>query len=185
MFRTRRRAGTRPRRRGRLILILGGASSGKSTTALRMGGRVGRRAFVATAEALDHEMVTRIRRHQADRGPDWETAEVPVEVTEWLRAKGRSYRSIVLDCLTLWLSNLHQRGWTDEAIANHVAALIAAARASDARVVMVSNELGMGIVPMDPGTRHFRDLMGQANQQVAAAADEVYLLTAGIARRLK
>lgn len=172
-------------RQGRLILVLGGGASGKSTAALLMAGRTGRRAFVATAEALDDEMASRIRRHQVDRGPAWETAEVPVEVAEWLRAKGRGYRGIVLDCLTLWLSNLRERGMTDEGVSSQVSGLIAAARTSCARVVMVSNELGMGIVPPEAGSRRFRDLMGQANQRVAAAADEVYLVTAGIPQRLK
>jgi adenosylcobinamide kinase/adenosylcobinamide-phosphate guanylyltransferase len=184
MARAMRRTKTRPRQ-GRLILVLGGASCGKSTAALLMASPTGRRAFVATAEALDAEMASRIRRHQVARGPDWETAEVPVEVAEWLRAKGRGYRSIVLDCLTLWLSNLRERGTTDEAILTHVSALIAAARASGARVVMVSNELGMGIVPSEAGSRSFRELMGQANQEIAAAADEVYLVTAGISQKIK
>jgi adenosylcobinamide kinase/adenosylcobinamide-phosphate guanylyltransferase len=179
-----RRTKTGPRQ-GRLILVLGGASSGKSTAALLMASPTGRRAFVATAEALDAEMASRICRHQVARGPDWETAEVPIELAEWLRAKGRGYRSIVVDCLTLWLSNLRGRGMDDEAIASEVSALIAAVRMSGARVVMVSNELGMGIVPPDPATRKFRDLMGCMNQQVAAAADEVYLMTAGISQKMK
>jgi adenosylcobinamide kinase / adenosylcobinamide-phosphate guanylyltransferase len=140
---------------------------------------------VATAEARDDEMASRIRRHQLGRGIGWETAEVPIEVAEWLRAKGRGYGSIVLDCLTLWLSNLMERGVTDQAASGLVSALIAAARMSGARVVIVSNEVGMGIVPLDPQTRKFRDLMGQMNQHIAAAADEVYLFTAGIRQRIK
>jgi adenosylcobinamide kinase/adenosylcobinamide-phosphate guanylyltransferase len=185
MVRPTRRVKTRPRRGGRLILVLGGASSGKSTAALTIAYRTGRRAFVATAEALDAEMASRIGRHQTTRGQEWETAEVPVEVAEWLRAKGRSYRSIVLDCLTLWLSNLRERGVSDEGVSSHISALIAAARMSGSRVVMVSNELGMGIVPPEAGSRKFRELMGQANQQIAAAADEVYVVTAGIRQKIK
>jgi adenosylcobinamide kinase/adenosylcobinamide-phosphate guanylyltransferase len=150
-----------------------------------MAGRTGRRAFVATAEALDDEMASRIRRHQLGRDAGWETAEVPIEVAEWLRAKGRGYRSIVVDCLTLWLSNLMERGAADQAVPGLVSALIASARMSGACVVIVSNEVGMGIVPLDPRTRKFRDLMGQMNQQIAAAADEVYLFTAGIRQRIK
>jgi adenosylcobinamide kinase/adenosylcobinamide-phosphate guanylyltransferase len=110
---------------------------------------------------------------------------VPIELAEWLRAKGQGYRSIVVDCLTLWLSNLRMRGIADEVIPTLVDALIAAVRTSGARVVIVSNELGMGIVPPDPATRKFRDLMGYMNQQIAAAADEVYLMTAGISQKLK
>jgi adenosylcobinamide kinase/adenosylcobinamide-phosphate guanylyltransferase len=172
-------------RSGRLILVLGGASSGKSTAALKLAGPKGRRAFVATAEARDDEMTSRIRRHQLDRGRGWETAEVPIEIAEWLRSKGRGYRTIVLDCLTVWLSNLRERDMTDEAVAGQVSSLITAARASQARVVVVSNELGLGLVPQESGSRKFRELMGQTNQQVAAGADEVYFVTAGILQQVK
>jgi adenosylcobinamide kinase/adenosylcobinamide-phosphate guanylyltransferase len=179
------RGAKKSRRPGRLILVLGGASSGKSRAALMLAGRSGRRAFIATAEALDDEMASRIRRHQRDRGSEWETAEVPIEIAEWLRAKGRGYRTIVLDCLTLWLSNIRERGIADETVAMHVAALIAAARTSQARVILVSNELGLGMVPQETGSRKFRELMGQTNQQVSAEADEVYFVTAGIRQKVK
>jgi adenosylcobinamide kinase/adenosylcobinamide-phosphate guanylyltransferase len=182
---TTNRRRTKRAAQARLIMVVGGAASGKSTTALKLAGRTGRKAFLATAEALDDEMTDRIRRHQLHRGPGWETAEVPIEVAEWLRAKGRGYRSIVLDCLTLWLSNLMERGRTSEAISREITQLIAAARVSRALVVIVSNELGMGLVPVESRSRRFRDLMGQMNQRIAAAADEVYFLMAGIPLKLK
>ena len=173
------------RRSGRLVLVLGGAASGKSAEALTLAGQTGRQVFVATAEALDPEMAARICRHQQARSTDWETAEVPVDVAEWLRAKGPGYDSIVVDCLTLWLSNLRDRGLANSAIAAQVSLLVAAARRSRARVVFVSNELGAGLVPSEAGSRTFRDLMGQTNQQIAAAADDVYLVTAGIRQKIK
>src|SRR5689334_19092756 len=92
--------------RGTLILVLGGAASGKSQAALDLAGQVGPRAFVATGQALDREMKARIDRHQATRSSDWITAEVPTEIAKWLIENGKNYQTIVIDCLTLWLSNL-------------------------------------------------------------------------------
>ena len=94
--------------RGRLILVLGGAASGKSQAALDLAGQAGPRAFVATGQALDREMKARIKRHQATRSSDWMTAEVPTEVTKWCSENGKHYQTIVLDCLTLWLSNVQR-----------------------------------------------------------------------------
>src|SRR3977135_1834597 len=91
--------------RSRLILVLGGAASGKSQAALDLAGQTGPRAFVATGQALDREMKARIKRHQAIRSSDWMTAEVPTDVTKWCSENGKHYQAIVLDCLTLWLSN--------------------------------------------------------------------------------
>ena len=190
---TGKRARRLPRRRrqGRLILVLGGASSGKSEVALTLTGRStgrSRQAFIATGEPLDAEMAEKIRRHRAARGSAWETVEVPIELTEWFAAKGRAYRTIVVDCLTLWLSNLIGRGTSAEKISGMVSDLLTTIRSlvhSGARVVLVSNELGLGIVPVDVGTRRFRDLAGRANQQVAAAADEVHVVISGLSIRLK
>ena len=177
---------TRNRRReSRLILVLGGAASGKSELALDLAGQVGPRVFVATGQALDREMKVRIERHQATRSSDWETAEVPADLAKWFSNNGKSYQTIVLDCLTLWLSNLQRRRLRDVAVSEATANLLQAIRATRARVVMVSNELGLGLVPATKAVRAFRDLAGRVNQQVAAEADEVYLTISGLPVRLK
>ena len=171
--------------RSKLILVLGGAASGKSQAALDLAGQVGPRAFVATGEALDREMAARIERHQAMRSSDWVTAEIPADLAVWFTANGPSYQTIVLDCLTLWLSNLQGRRQRDLAVLEATADLLHAIRATRARVVVVSNELGLGLVPATKAVRAFRDLAGRVNQQVAAEANEVYLTISGLPLRLK
>jgi adenosylcobinamide kinase / adenosylcobinamide-phosphate guanylyltransferase len=171
--------------RSKLILVLGGAASGKSQAALDLAGQVGPRAFVATGQALDREMKARIERHQATRSSDWETAEVPTDLALWFKVNGNNYQSIILDCLTLWLSNLQGRRLRDVAVSEATADLLHVIRATRARVVIVSNELGLGLVPATKAVRAFRDLAGRVNQQVAAEADEVYLTISGLPLRLK
>ena len=173
------------RGRSKLILVLGGAASGKSQAALDLAGQVGPRAFVATGQALDREMKTRIERHQAARSSDWETAEVPVDIAAWISRNGHDYQAIVIDCLTLWLSNLRGRRLRDLAVSEAMAELLHAIRTTRARVVIVSNELGLGLVPATKAVRAFRDLAGRVNQQVAAEANEVYLTISGLPLRLK
>jgi adenosylcobinamide kinase/adenosylcobinamide-phosphate guanylyltransferase len=171
--------------RSRLILVIGGASSGKSDKALELAGCESPRIFVATGQALDEEMGERIRRHRSSRGEEWETAEVPVDLVKWFEAHRGRYRTIVLDCITFWLSNVQRVGVPTYEIERLVSVLIAHMGRADARVIVVTNELGMGIVPFDSGTRRFRDLAGTINRQLAAAADEVYLSVAGLSLQLK
>jgi len=171
--------------RSKLILVLGGAASGKSQAALDLAGKVEPRAFVATGQALDREMTARIEQHRATRSSDWVTAEVPADLAVWFTANGPSYQTIVLDCLTLWLSNLRGRRLRNLAVSDATADLLHAIRATRARVVIVSNELGLGLVPATKVVRGFRDLAGRVNQQVAAEADEVYLTISGLPLRLK
>lgn len=173
------------RGRSKLIFVLGGAASGKSQVALDLAGKLGPRAFVATGQALDREMTVRIERHQATRASDWETAEVPADLAEWFSDNSQRYQTIVLDCLTLWLSNLKGRRLNDSAVADATADLLRAIRTTKALVVIVSNELGLGLVPATKSVRGFRDLAGRVNQQVAAEADEVYLTVSGLPLRLK
>jgi adenosylcobinamide kinase/adenosylcobinamide-phosphate guanylyltransferase len=171
--------------RSKLIFILGGAASGKSQAALDLAGEGIPRAFVATGQALDREMRVRIERHKAARPSDWKTAEVPVDLAEWFRGNKHIYQVIILDCLTLWLSNLRVRRLDDLAVSEATEDLLHAIRAAKARVVIVSNELGLGLVPATKPVRAFRDMAGRINQQVAAEADEVYLTISGIALRVK
>lgn len=173
------------RGRSKLIFVLGGAASGKSQVALDLAGKLGPRAFVATGQALDREMKVRIARHQATRASDWETAEVPADLAEWFSSNSQQYQTIVLDCLTLWLSNLKGRRLNDLAVVAATVDLLRAIRTTKALVVIVSNELGLGLVPATKAVRGFRDLAGRVNQQVAAEADEVYLTVSGLPLRLK
>lgn len=171
--------------KGRLILLIGGAASGKSQRALDLAGRTKHRVFVATAQALDDEMALRIQRHRQGRGASWTTAEVPIDLIQWFEKDVHNHRAIVLDCLTLWLSNLKGRGSSDGEVTRLTAELIRVIGGVNARVVVVTNEVGMGLVPMEPATRQFRDLAGLVNQQFAEAADEVHLVVSGLMVRLK
>ncbi len=177
----------RPVRRAhsRIILVLGGASSGKSEVALRLAGSQEPRAFIATGQGLDDEMAARIARHQAARSADWETVEEPLEVEAWFAKQGTRYRTILFDCVTLWVSNLVGTGLKESVVLARAETLVQRMRTTAARVVIVSNELGLGLVPADPSTRAFRDLAGRVNQRLAAGADEVHLVVSGISLQMK
>lgn len=174
-----------PTRRSHLVVVLGGAASGKSEAALRLAGSKRPKVFVATGQGLDEEMSARIARHQATRTPDWTTAEVPNELVAWFKGSGKKYRTIVVDCVTLWLNNLHADKRNRVAITKHVTELLHAMRRTPATVVIVSNELGLGLVPVKRSVRAFRDVAGRVNQQIVAEADEVYLVVSGLSLRLK
>ncbi|GJL70174.1 MAG: adenosylcobinamide kinase/adenosylcobinamide phosphate guanyltransferase [Nitrospirales bacterium] len=168
-----------------LIFVLGGARSGKSTFALQQGKAKSPRAFVATGEPFDQEMAGRIQKHQRSRGRGWATIEISTRISEWLAEEGSSYPSIVVDCLTLWLNNLLRDKVRPSQVPTHVRAFLRSARACRGQVVVVSNELGLGLVPGDAISRSFRDVAGRMNQLVAAEADEVYFLVSGLPLRLK
>jgi adenosylcobinamide kinase / adenosylcobinamide-phosphate guanylyltransferase len=170
-----------------ITLVTGGASSGKSDVALNLVSTAGRRVFVATAEAGDLEMAERIQRHQNRRGPAWDVAEVPVELASWFTSESGRYDSIVLDCLTLWLSNLDQRGLapSEKELSDAVGAVLSAMRKTLAHVVIVTNELGAGVVPVDAVSRRFRERAGLVNQWCAREADEVYLVVSGLPVAIK
>ncbi|HJT20046.1 MAG TPA: bifunctional adenosylcobinamide kinase/adenosylcobinamide-phosphate guanylyltransferase [Nitrospira sp.] len=175
--------------RSRLIVVLGGASSGKSDVALRLAVKGVRksapRAFVATGEGLDEEMAAKIARHRFSRSPTWVTAEVPEELTGWFEKCGAKYPVVVVDCLTMWLSNRCRRGRAEKGVLRDLLKLLRSVRRAAARVVLVTNELGMGLVPADAPSRRFRELAGTVNRLVAERADEVYLVVSGLSVRLK
>lgn len=179
----------RSKRRSQLLLVLGGASSGKSDVALELAMKGNRktspRAFVATGEARDQEMADKIGRHRQSRPSAWVTAEVPLDLTGWIEKHGREYRVIVVDCLTMWLSNHCERGSNDGQVMNDMRTFLEAARRLAARVVLVANELGMGLVPLSARSRRFRDLAGAVNRLVAQEVDEVYLIVSGLSVRIK
>ncbi len=145
--------------------------------------RSDRPAFVATAEALDEEMAERIAHHRQERGLRFETVEAPVEVAESVRSLAAAHSVIVVDCLTLWLSNVMLRENLD--LAAECDALLDALRGSPATVIAVSNEVGCGIVPENELARRFRDEAGRLNARIAAASDEVYWMVFGCALHVK
>jgi adenosylcobinamide kinase/adenosylcobinamide-phosphate guanylyltransferase len=177
------------RSRSHLIFIVGGASSGKSEVALQLAakgvGKAAPRAFVATGEGRDEEMAMKIARHRQSRSSAWVTAEVPVELSTWFTEEGRKYRIILVDCLTMWLSNHCERGAKEEQIREAVSMLLRAIRRIAARVVLVSNELGLGLVPADAQSRRFRELAGEVNRLVAQEADDAYFVVSGLPLSLK
>jgi adenosylcobinamide kinase/adenosylcobinamide-phosphate guanylyltransferase len=164
-----------------VTLVLGGARSGKSRYAEGLAaGFKGPKAYVATAEPRDEEMQARIAQHRARRGEGWTTYEAPLDLVQTLA--GCREQFILLDCLTLWISNLilAERG-----VASAVEALCEELTGTKAHVVIVSNEVGQGIVPDNALARSFRDQQGLANQKLAEAADEVVLMVAGLPLILK
>jgi adenosylcobinamide kinase/adenosylcobinamide-phosphate guanylyltransferase len=166
-----------------ITLVLGGARSGKSRYAERLIEAAAISAtYCATAEPGDAEMAARIAAHQARRGAFWHTIEVPIAVPAAIAANTRPERPLLVDCLTLWLSNLIGADLDIEAEA---AALAAALRGADGPVVLVANEVGLGIVPETPLGRRFRDAAGRLNQEVAGLADRVVFIAAGLPLVLK
>ncbi len=165
-----------------LTLVLGGAASGKSAYAEQLLSELGRpRVYMATAQAYDTEMAQKIRTHQERRGPDWETIEAPEHLAESVAQIGAE-KSVLIDCLTLWLTN---RLLSKADLARDRKALVKAFANCPAPIVAVSNETGLGIVPDNALARWFRDAQGQLNQAVAAQADRVVLITAGLPMVLK
>lgn len=166
-----------------MVLLVGGARSGKSRIAQTRAEELnGELVYIATGQALDAEMTARIARHRAERGARWRTVEAPLELADTIRREGAHDRVLLVDCLTLWLSNLLLGEHDIEAA---TAALLDELATTSASVLLVSNEVGMGIVPENALARRFRDEAGRLNQRVAAAASEVLLVAAGLAIRMK
>lgn len=178
----------------KLIFVTGGARSGKSAFALELANQIAgrptgsplhiRKCYLATAQAFDSEMEDRIAKHKAERGDDWDCAEEPLEVAKKIEELKGRYDLILLDCLTLWLSNLMHESETPN-LNDSAANLINACKSSESTVIVVSNEVGLGIVPDNALARRFRDLAGTANQLFAKAADEAYFVVSGIPMKLK
>ncbi len=170
----------------KIVLITGGARSGKSRFAQELAASISRSVlFVATAEALDEDMASRIERHRLSRPPEWRTIEAPRHIAAAVRDAVRE-DVVLIDCITLLVSNILTGGsgrveeGPQEAIILEIDQLIGQMRAVPASFLIVSNEVGMGLVPDNPLGRQYRDMLGKANQLLAAVADQVYLMVAGI-----
>ena len=168
-------------------LVTGGARSGKSGWVVRQAEALdGPLTFVATAEALDEDMTERIARHRLERSPRWSTHEEPRALATLLPTLGGA--GVVVDCLTMWISNLlfaNEAGGGDAAVEAEIDRLVGTLDAVRAPIWLVTNEVGLGIVPGDALSRRYRDLLGRCNQRVAARADHVTLLVSGLPLRLK
>lgn len=167
-----------------VTLVLGGARSGKSALAEAMvlNAAEGAPVYIATAEALDGEMAERIARHRADRGPHWRTVEAPLDLADALARECRADRAVLVDCLTLWVTNLMMAGRDIEA---EGARLVETLGRLAGPVVLVSNEVGLGIVPDNAMARDYRDAAGRLNQAIAAAATRAMFVVAGLPLILK
>jgi adenosylcobinamide kinase/adenosylcobinamide-phosphate guanylyltransferase len=166
-----------------LTLIGGGARSGKSRQALQLARQCGGRlAFLATARPEDEEMRARIALHRSERGCEFTTLEEPLAVAGVIAAEAPRFDAIVVDCATLWLSNLM---FAEADIERECAKLLSVTADVPARILLVTNEVGCGIVPESPLARAFRDYAGRLNQQAAQAAEEVYWMVFGISLRVK
>ena len=165
-----------------IVLVGGGARSGKSRYALHLARHHGdRMVFLATAEAGDHEMAARIAKHRAERPSEFLTVEEPLEIAKVIREQHADV--IVIDCATVWLSNVMLLFGRD--VDADTESLLAALQASEARIILVTNEVGCGIIPETTLGRDFRDRAGILNQRVAAIADEVYWMVFGVPMRVK
>ena len=176
-----------------LILITGGARSGKSAFAERLALSGERVLFVATAEALDDEMARRISAHQSGRPAEWDTLEEPRNLADAIRETishdAPRYDTVVVDCLTMWVSNLllfyEGKADAEGKIICAATDMLEVCDASSARWIVVTNEVGLGIVPSSSLARAYRDALGRVNSLVASRADKVYLMAAGLALELK
>ncbi len=165
-----------------LIFVTGGARSGKSRFALARATEIGGEdvTFIATAQALDAEMRERIATHRFERNPRWQTVEEPVNLSAAL--EGAIHEVVVLDCLSLWVSNLMLAGLKEAAILEEATQVFSS---QGKRLIVVSNEVGFGIVPDNALARTYRDVLGRVNQTFAAVASEAHLLVSGLPLRLK
>ena len=166
-----------------ISLVLGGARSGKSGRALEIAERRGeKRIFVATAEAMDEEMAARIAYHRSERGAGWRTVEAPLDLCEPIDQLAAPDAVLVIDCLTLWLNNLMHYGRDVDGETERLAASL---QTAGGELVLVSNEVGLGLVPETPAGRAFRDAQGRLNQRIAAIANHVEFMAAGLPLTLK
>jgi len=172
-------------RRHKTILVTGGARSGKSRYALSLAAPFRKKTLIATLEPKDEEMKARIKKHKSQRGRDWLLIEEPLNLAKALKRAFSKSDCVVVDCITLWLTNLLLAGKKEQAIIKELEQLCGLVSDPPCLVAVVSNEVGLGIVPADALTRLFRDLQGAANQMLAQAAQEMVMMVAGVPVRIK
>lgn len=172
-----------------LTLILGGVRSGKSSFAQRLASESNRVLFLATAEAGDQEMAARIKAHKESRPDRWDTLEEPLELADALSPIIGDYDVVILECITLWLSNLMlnepEGNETMPDISTRISRLLDLYENGSASWIIVSNEVGLGVIPPTKLGRNYADELGRVNQQIAAEADIVYFMAAGLPLKLK
>ena len=170
-----------------IILVTGGVKSGKSYWALQCGEEKGaQRAFIATATALDKEMEHKILMHRQERGSRWTTFEEPKDVAGLFDRIKEGFDIVLIDCLTLWFSNLLTiYNMTDDYILQETGKFISVLKKATSRIILVTNEVGMGIIPTDHVSRSYQGLLGSLNRDVAGIADSVYLMVSGIPQKIK
>jgi 5,6-dimethylbenzimidazole synthase len=171
---------------GKTILVTGGSRSGKSHHALQLATNTNNpKIFIATAEPLDEEMAERIQKHRIERGKEWVTIEEPLNPASIVKNKGTKPCFILLDCITLWLSNMTMKDMNRQAILERVHEFIEECKNSTSDIIVITNELGSGIVPLESSARSFRDIAGETNQLLASEFDEVVSMVSGIPVTIK
>ena len=176
---------------GKLILIIGGARSGKSRFAMELARKSGKSVlFVATATAGDEEMAQRIARHRQERPAHWRTIEVTTDIGKRIKKEIGEAKLVIVDCITLLVNNIFSEGGyqvtapeearLEKRIASEINSLIDCLKGAEATFIVITNEIGLGLVPADKMSRLYRDLLGKVNQMLAQSADEVYLMVAGL-----
>ena len=174
------------RRNKSVTLVLGGARSGKSRYAQKLAAGFERVTFIATARAVDPEMQRKIAQHRSERSASWETVEAPLNLESAIRSRRTKADMLIIDCLTLYLANLMRaRKGARNTILDDLEQLCRALRIAKSSIIIVSNEVGCGIVPAFRSGRLYRDLLGQLNQQIAAMADRVIFMVAGVPLTVK
>ena len=170
----------------RMIFITGGCRSGKSRFALDyVNQHFSKKLYLATCEALDEEMAQRIEHHKKMRGPEWKTIEESIAIVNEIKECSDKVEVILLDCITLWLSNLLIKWKSESRMTDEIDRFVDVIQQSQTSLIIVSNEVGMGIVPADPLSRRFRDLSGMTNQRIAEVVDKVIYMVSGIPIFLK
>jgi adenosylcobinamide kinase / adenosylcobinamide-phosphate guanylyltransferase len=168
-----------------VIMLTGGGRSGKSSEALRIADKFSKKAFVATAEPIDDEMEDRIEKHRNERGTDYITVEAPIDIVGAVRSLPGDTEVVVIDCLTVWLANLmHKFGWDKENF-REIDNLLDMLKNPPFNILIITNETGMGIIPINRETRHYRDVAGRLNQRVASVSSKVIFMVSGLPLVLK
>lgn len=170
---------------GKMTLIIGGARSGKSHHALQLAGKYKKVAFIATCRPLDREMKKRVRLHKESRPSFWKTFEEAEDIAALLEKMGGPFECIIIDCLTLLVSNLMLKRYAPRKIEDKIKRMITGLKKNKARAILVSNEVGLGIVPGNKLAREFRDIAGKVNQIVAQEAKEVIFMVSGVPVQIK